>query len=160
MQNYDDHDDDGDDDHDGDDDDGDDDDDDDDDDDLNMPLVLRSTRRRTILVSVDLYSCTNQLLLSTESWHCWLLTAPNPNINWYAFDTYFQTFVALKVKTHIDIYARVGEDCGVRGVSWDVSVELLTIPVPVMRISFKYEPSFFHLKFYSEEIPDSHHLTL
>ena len=26
--------------------------------DLNMPLVLRSTRRRTILVSVDLYSCT------------------------------------------------------------------------------------------------------
>ena len=34
--------------------------------------------------------------------------------------------------THIDIYARVGENSGVRGVGWDVSVELLTIPVPVV----------------------------
>ena len=29
---------------------------------LNMPLVFRSTRRRTILVSVDLYSCKKKVI--------------------------------------------------------------------------------------------------
>ena len=33
--------------------------------------------------------------------------------------------------THINIYARVGKNSGVRGVSWDVSVELVIIPVPL-----------------------------
>ena len=41
--------------------------------------------------------------------------------------------------THIDIYARIGENCGVRGVRWDVSVELLTIPIPATRICQKTE---------------------
>ena len=33
---------------------------------------------------------------------------------------------------YINIDARVGKDSSIRGVSWDVSVELLTIPVPVV----------------------------
>ena len=41
--------------------------------------------------------------------------------------------------THINIYARVRKNSGVRGVGWDVSVEFLTIPVPAIRVSQKTE---------------------
>ena len=48
-------------------------------------------------------------------------------------------WIISRLKTHIDIYARVGENSGVRGVGWDVSVELLTIPIPATRICQKTE---------------------
>ena len=43
-------------------------------------------------------------------------------------------WIISRLKTHIDIYARVGEDSCVWGVSGNVSVELLTIPVPAIKI--------------------------
>ena len=55
--------------------------------------------------------------------------------------------------THINIYARVGENSGVRGVGWDVSVEFLTIPVPAIRVCQK---TVLNIILRS----DSHHLTL
>ena len=71
-----------------------------------------------------------------------------------------------RLETHINIYARVGEDSGIWGVSGNVSVELLTISVPEIRIClamFSYMDLSVRISNHFYEFilrEDPHHLTL